>query len=47
MSFFEQVLAELNLHPDEVEDIYFTGAITSPPINWAKLGISLPEARIA
>jgi len=29
-SFFEQMLAHLNLHPDEVEDIYFTGAITDP-----------------
>ena len=30
MSFFEQVLAELNLRPDDIEDIYFTGAITDP-----------------
>lgn len=29
-SFFEQMLAHLNLHPDEVEDIYFTGALTTP-----------------
>ena len=27
-SYFEQVLRELNLHPDRVDDIYFTGAIT-------------------
>lgn len=30
MSFFELVLDELNLKPDEVEDMYFTGAITDP-----------------
>ena len=30
MSFFEQLLGELKLHPNEVEDIYFTGAITDP-----------------
>lgn len=30
MSFFEQMLAELNLKPDEVEDIYYTGALTDP-----------------
>jgi len=30
MSFFEQMLDELKVHPDEVEDIYFTGAITDP-----------------
>ncbi len=24
------MLAHLNLHPDEVEDIYFTGALTTP-----------------
>lgn len=30
MSFFEQMLNELNLHPDDIEDIYFTGAITDP-----------------
>ncbi|HOV80403.1 MAG TPA: DEAD/DEAH box helicase family protein [Bacillota bacterium] len=29
-SFFEQMLAFLNLHPDDVEDIYFTGALTDP-----------------
>lgn len=29
-SFFEQVLAHMNLHPSEVEDIYFTGALTDP-----------------
>ncbi len=29
-SFFEQLLDHLNLHPSEVEDIYFTGAITDP-----------------
>lgn len=29
-SFFEQILSQLNLHPDEVEDIYFTGALTDP-----------------
>ena len=28
VSFFEQVLRELNLHPARVDDIYFTGAIT-------------------
>ncbi|MDP3047218.1 MAG: DEAD/DEAH box helicase family protein, partial [Chloroflexota bacterium] len=28
-SFFGQLLAQLNLHPDQVEDIYFTGALTS------------------
>ena len=27
-SYFEQVLREMNLHPDDVEDIYFTGALT-------------------
>jgi len=27
-SFFEQVLRDLNLTPDEMEDIYFTGALT-------------------
>ncbi|MEK6775752.1 MAG: DEAD/DEAH box helicase family protein [bacterium] len=30
MSFFEQTLIDLNLKPGEVEDIYFTGAITDP-----------------
>jgi len=29
-SFFEQMLAHLNLHQDDVEDIYFTGALTDP-----------------
>jgi hypothetical protein len=29
-SFFEQMLAHLNLNPDDVEDIYFTGALTTP-----------------
>lgn len=29
-SFFEQMLDHLNLHPDEVEDIYFTGGLTDP-----------------
>jgi len=28
--FFEDLLSHMNLHPDEVEDIYFTGAITDP-----------------
>ena len=30
MSFFEQMLIELNVPPAEVEDIYFTGALTDP-----------------
>ena len=30
MSFFEQVLKELNLHVWDVEDMYFTGALTDP-----------------
>jgi predicted nucleotidyltransferase len=30
MSFYEQLLRELNLRPNEVEDIYFTGALTDP-----------------
>ena len=30
VDFFEQLLAELNLHPAEVEDLYFTGALTKP-----------------
>ena len=30
LSFFEQVLERLNLPPAEVEDIYFTGALTTP-----------------
>ena len=29
-SFFEQMLNTLNVHPNEVEDIYFTGALTDP-----------------
>lgn len=29
-SFFEQLLDHLNQHPDDVEDIYFTGALTDP-----------------
>lgn len=29
-SFFDQLLAHVNLHPDQVEDIYFTGALTTP-----------------
>ena len=29
-SFFEQILRELNLRHDQVEDIYFTGALTDP-----------------
>ncbi len=29
-SFFEQLLRELNTNPAEVEDIYFTGALTDP-----------------
>ena len=28
--FFEAVLRELNLHPGDVEDVYFTGGITDP-----------------
>ncbi len=30
MDFFRQMLRELNLHPAEVEDIYFTGGLTDP-----------------
>ncbi|MEI8375302.1 MAG: DEAD/DEAH box helicase family protein [Planctomycetota bacterium] len=30
MSFFEKLLAHVKVKPDEVEDIYFTGAITDP-----------------
>ena len=30
LSFFEQVLSHANLHPGQVEDIYFTGALTTP-----------------
>jgi hypothetical protein len=29
-SFFERLLEQINLNPDEVEDIYFTGALTTP-----------------
>jgi len=29
-SFFAQLLEALQLHPDQVEDIYFTGALTDP-----------------
>ncbi len=29
-SFFEQLLEHIGLHPDKVEDIYFTGALTDP-----------------
>jgi len=29
-SFFEQLLQHLNLHPQQVEDVYFTGALTNP-----------------
>ena len=29
-SFFDQLLDHVNLHPDQVEDIYFTGALTTP-----------------
>lgn len=30
LSFFEQMLARLNLKPGDVEDIYFTGALSDP-----------------
>jgi type III restriction enzyme len=30
MNFFEQMLLHLHLKPEEVEDIYFTGALTDP-----------------
>jgi len=30
MDFFRQMLRELNLHPEDVEDIYFTGGLTDP-----------------
>jgi hypothetical protein len=30
MNFFEQMLVQLNMKPDDVEDICFTGAITDP-----------------
>jgi hypothetical protein len=29
-NFFEELLRHMNTHPDEVEDIYFTGALTDP-----------------
>ncbi len=29
-SFFENLLRHINTHPEEVEDIYFTGALTDP-----------------
>lgn len=29
-SFFEQMLLNLNVDPDDIEDIYFTGALTDP-----------------
>ena len=29
-SFFEELLRHVNTHPDEVEDLYFTGALTDP-----------------
>lgn len=29
-SFFEQMIDALHLHPDEVQDLYFTGALTDP-----------------
>lgn len=30
MGFFEQLLPHLKLHPEDIEDIYFTGALTDP-----------------
>jgi predicted nucleotidyltransferase len=30
LDFFQRVLRELNVHPAEVEDIYFTGGLTDP-----------------
>ena len=30
LSFFEQMLAQLNISPDEVEDVYYTGGLTDP-----------------
>jgi hypothetical protein len=30
VDFYEKVLRVLNIHPDDVRDIYFTGAITDP-----------------
>jgi type III restriction enzyme len=29
-SFFAQILEPLQLHPDQIEDVYFTGALTDP-----------------
>jgi hypothetical protein len=29
-SFFEELLRHINTHPDQVEDVYFTGALTDP-----------------
>lgn len=29
-SFFEELLRHVNTHPDQVEDLYFTGALTDP-----------------
>jgi hypothetical protein len=29
-NFFEQMLLQVNMKPDDVEDVYFTGAITDP-----------------
>jgi type III restriction enzyme len=28
--FFEQLLREVNVHPDDVDDVYFTGGLTDP-----------------
>ena len=30
LSFYEQMLAHLNLHAEDIEDIYYTGALTDP-----------------
>ncbi len=30
LSFFEQMLAQLNISPDDVEDVYYTGGLTDP-----------------
>ncbi|MHB8893635.1 MAG: DEAD/DEAH box helicase family protein [Candidatus Geothermincolia bacterium] len=30
VSFFQEMLSYLNLHPEQIEDIYFTGALTNP-----------------
>lgn len=30
LNFFEQMLGQIQLNPDDVEDIYFTGALTDP-----------------